>query len=81
MIIAVTENEKMADYIKRSDAIRIANGFCHPANVATEIEKLPAEDVVKVKGGMPCDLCRYKETGEDMCIYCPAEPMMEVNDG
>lgn len=31
----------MDDLIRRSDAIRIASGYCHPANVAKELAKLP----------------------------------------
>lgn len=30
------------DAISRREAIRIASGFCHPANVAKELAKLPA---------------------------------------
>ena len=36
------EVKQMADYIKREDAIRIASGYCHPANVAKELAKLPS---------------------------------------
>lgn len=34
-----------ADYISREAAIRIASGYCHPANIAEELSKLPAADV------------------------------------
>lgn len=33
------------DYISREAAIRIASGYCHPANIAEELSKLPAADV------------------------------------
>ncbi len=32
----------MDDLIRREDAIYVASGFCHPANAADEIRKLPA---------------------------------------
>lgn len=35
----------MAEYIEREAAIRVASGYCHPANIAKELSKLPAADV------------------------------------
>ena len=32
---------ELEDAISRQDAIRIASGYCHPANVAKELAKLP----------------------------------------
>lgn len=32
----------MSDLIDRQDAIHIASGYCHPANIAEELRKLPA---------------------------------------
>lgn len=32
----------MSDLISRQDAIRIASGCCHPANIAEELAKLPS---------------------------------------
>ena len=32
----------MSDLIDRAEAIRIASGYCHPANIAEELRKLPA---------------------------------------
>lgn len=32
----------MDDLIYRQEAIRIASGYCHPANVVKELEKLPS---------------------------------------
>jgi len=31
----------MDDLISRAEAIRIASGYCHPANIADELRKLP----------------------------------------
>lgn len=30
------------DLISRAEAIRIASGYCHPANIVKELEKLPS---------------------------------------
>ena len=32
----------MDDLISRQVAIRVASGYCHPANIAKELEKLPS---------------------------------------
>lgn len=34
----------MEDLIRRDDAIRVASGYCHPANVAKELAKLPSAE-------------------------------------
>lgn len=36
------ELEKCDNAISRAEAIRVASGFCHPANVAKELAKLPS---------------------------------------
>ena len=30
------------EYILKSEAIRVASGYCHPSNIAKELEKLPS---------------------------------------
>lgn len=35
------EREPCEDTIRRADAIRVASGYCHPANIAKELAKLP----------------------------------------
>ena len=35
----------MSDLIDRQAAIYIASGYCHPANVAEELAKLPSVDI------------------------------------
>lgn len=42
MGFAVGVSGLMDDLISRQDAIRIASGYCHPANIAKELEKLPS---------------------------------------
>lgn len=60
----------MNDLISRQDAIRIASGYCHPANIAEELAKLPSADVVEV---VRCKDCIYSHTdiyyGEE-CLTC-----------
>ena len=51
------------EYIEREAALRIANGFCHPANIGDEIAKLPAADVVEV---VRCKDCKYRYD-DDFC--------------
>ena len=41
----------MAEYIEREEAIRVASGYCHPANIAAELANLPAADVRPVAMG------------------------------
>ena len=57
----------MNDLIDRAEAIRIASGYCHPANIAEELRKLPAVKPEMVK----CKKCRYvyydKEFGDYWC--------------
>lgn len=80
------------EYIEREAALHIAR-ICHPANVESEIAKLPAADVrtmVKAEWlpfgkrgiyGMmyACSSCRAKYDGKtNFCPNCGAK--MEVND-
>ena len=40
--MAITALQTDGDTISRADAIRVASGYCHPANVAKELAKLPS---------------------------------------
>ena len=42
MALKALEQEPSGDAIDRAEAIKIASGYCHPANVAKELAKLPA---------------------------------------
>ncbi len=64
------------EYILKSDAIRVASGYCHPSNVAKEIEKLPAvrPNVGYWKKISPADIYECSECGQnvmtkDICAY------------
>jgi len=41
MAIKALEQEPCEDTISRADAVRVASGYCHPANIAKELAKLP----------------------------------------
>jgi hypothetical protein len=71
----------MTDYIKREDAIKIASGYCHPANIAKELAKIPAADVREV---VYCRDCKWTKTDgmDDPAIYCVKWDKWEMpNDG
>ena len=38
----LSSTHKALDTISRQAAIRVASGYCHPANIANELEKLPS---------------------------------------
>ena len=42
MAIKALDKEPCGDAIDRAEAIKIASGYCHPANVAKELAKLPS---------------------------------------
>lgn len=54
---------KDGDAISRQAAINVASGFCHPANIADELAKLPSVNP------QDCDTC---EVGNP-CLYCKHE--------
>lgn len=39
-----------SDLISRAAAIRVASGYCHPSNIAKELEKLPSAQPERVRG-------------------------------
>lgn len=49
MAIKALDQEPCGDAIDRAEAIKIASGYCHPANVAKELAKLPPVNP------MPCE--------------------------
>ena len=50
----------MDDLISRSEAIRVASGYCHPANIPAELAKLPS---VNPK---PCEDAISRQAAIDM---------------
>lgn len=53
------------DCISRQAAIRIASGYCHPANVAKELVKLPS-----VQPDNSCDGCKYEDVDDGVLVPC-----------
>lgn len=51
--IDTLEQEFCNDAISRAQAIYVASGYCHPANVARELEKLPSVKPAEIKE--PCE--------------------------
>lgn len=79
LLKAQDEAQADGEYILKSDAIRVASGYCHPSNVAKEIEKLPAvrPNVGYWKKISPADIYECSECGkraddiaQDFCGYC-----------
>jgi hypothetical protein len=53
----VLEQQPCEDAISRADAVRVASGYCHPANIAEELAKLPPV-TPKTKTGY-CKDCKW----------------------
>ena len=74
----------MNDTIYRSDAIALANGGCHPANIAEELAKLPSaqSEIIRCKdckhmtehydtdGNAPYWTCSEWDSGTDYDGFC-----------
>ena len=44
------EQQPCEDTISRADAVKVASGYCHQANVAKELAKLPPVTPIRPKG-------------------------------
>ena len=51
------DSEMKDDAISRTEAIRVASGYCHPVNIAKELEKLPPVLPEQNKGH--CKDCKW----------------------
>ena len=49
------EKVYLADCISRQEAIKVASGYCHPANIADELRKLPPAQPKVIQ----CKDCKY----------------------
>lgn len=50
----------VGDMISRKQAVYVASGYCHPANIADELRKLPsAQSEVLAHGVVKCRECKY----------------------
>lgn len=74
------------DCIDRAKAIYIASGYCHPANIADELRKLPSVvpqprtghwiEVTNGRGRHECDVCHdyapsFQNGDEYLSPFCP----------
>ena len=71
----------MNDLISRADAIRIASGYCHSANIAKELAKLPSAQPEIIR----CKDCEYwdmswQNDDEPNYHYCPLADGMRRGD-
>ena len=69
----------MSDLISRQAAIDVASGYCHPANIADELRKLPSAQPEPIKINIDDfnkeDLERFKkELGNTPITVLPAQP-------
>ena len=64
----------MSDLISRADAIRIASGYCHPANIAKELAKLPSAqpEIIRCKECKYYEIAWLKKDGTDNKRYKPS---------
>ena len=60
-------SEQLNDTISRQAAIDVASGYCHPANIADELRKLPSAQPEIIR----CKDCKYARlTYDGSCKYC-----------
>ena len=60
----------MSDLISRQAAIEIANGYCHPANIAKELEKLPSAEPERKKEGKWIEIEKGIKVTRYKCSEC-----------
>ena len=76
----------MSDLIDRAEAIRIASGYCHPANIAEELRKLPAVKPERKTGRWIDDNCSecgqyvYHGDARNFCPNCGADMRGEQDE-
>ena len=56
LILELLEQQPCEDTISRADAVRVASGYCHPANIAKELAKLPPVQPEIIR----CKDCKWK---------------------
>jgi hypothetical protein len=65
------KEDTTSDCISRQEAIRIASGYCHPANVAKELAKLPSvqpytdEEIQKMQDMEQAEIEKAFELGQE----------------
>ena len=51
LVFSELEQKPCEDAISRAEAIRVASGYCHPANIAKELARLPSVNVTDINVG------------------------------
>lgn len=64
-IVTPKLRKETSDLISRTQAIYVASGYCHPANIATELAKLPTvfPDIIH------CEDCKHYIRHDKRCGY------------
>jgi len=77
MAIKALEQQPCGNAIDRAEAIKIASGYCHPANVAKELAKMPPVTPqpktghwIKTPHGFKCSRCLIVHSHPS--IFCPS---------
>jgi len=77
MAIKALDQEPCGDAIDRAKAIKVASGYCHPANVAKELAKMPPVTPqpktghwIKTPHGFKCSRCLIVHSRPS--IFCPS---------
>ena len=64
------DQEPCEDAISRAEAVRVASGYCHPANVAKELAKLPSVNL-QPKTGHWIEIAQYSDGNHKIeCSEC-----------
>ena len=71
----------VGDTIYRTEAIKVASGYCHPANIADELRKLPPAQPKRGKwipwkyhDGFRCEYCNEPvDNKHNFCPNCGAD--------
>ena len=69
-------NRENDGLIRRKDAIDIASGYCHPANIAKELMKLPSAEPI-----IYCKDCKHWYSDADSGMACEFTNMSQPKDG
>lgn len=67
LAIQALKQEPCEDAISRSDAIRVASGYCHWSNIPKELAKLPSVNPI------PCEDAISRQTLKDLGAECIAK--------
>ena len=67
--------DRMDDLISRAEAIKVASGYCHPANIADELRKLPPAQPEIIR----CRNCKFASGDSRICMKFGHSPIGELD--